>query len=89
MFPAGAGVILNQLYGYVQKIRVPRRCGGDPISKQSKSASDCVFPAGAGVILVGKPRPPYRSCVPRRCGGDPKNALVARARRECSPQVRG
>ena len=51
LFPAQAGVILEELDIFTREESFPRASGGDP-KKESKTADNKIlFPAQAGVIL--------------------------------------
>ena len=48
VFPAGAGVIPSSAKNSSAVMRVPRRCGGDPISKEGWEACDECSPQVRG-----------------------------------------
>ena len=89
VFPAGAGVILNEAEEQLKKESFPRRCGGDPQILFIIIWSIQVFPAGAGVIPPSQEPNCVGKCFPRRCGGDPHVKMPAHNPGLFSPQVRG
>ena len=50
VFPAYAGVIRELAEKIRQLARVPRVCGGDPVTRTLEASRAAVFPAYAGVI---------------------------------------
>ena len=50
LFPAHAGVILEQLGQAIQILAFPRTCGGDPEQYSLSKSRKGLFPAHAGVI---------------------------------------
>ena len=60
----------------MQRLCVPRVCGGDPNDGYCVSLSGCVFPVYAGVIPESPCLTVLQDGVPRVCGGDPASGVA-------------
>ncbi len=89
VFPAPAGVILDDMEEILDGVGFPRTCGGDPTTYSVNSPCFCVFPAPAGVIRAKLLHSVAIISFPRTCGGDPRQKNKHLFHYQFSPHLRG